>query len=90
MNTKLSEIKEEIKDLLFKAKEIVRRADKFEYDRASGYWIAQIETALDKNHDWLGGCMCTMEDTINALSDNDYEEEEDGEEQEDEEFQQEV
>jgi hypothetical protein len=51
------------------AKDLVRAGfggNSVGYERAK-YWIAAIETALDKDHDWLGGNMFTMEDTIQEL-----------------------
>ena len=51
----LVEIKEKMKELIYDAKHILRSVDKLIYERAK-YWIGQIECALDKEHDWLGGC----------------------------------
>ncbi len=46
--------------------------------RAESYWYAQITTALDNDHGYLGGCMCSMQDTLNEWEeeDNEWEEEE--------------
>jgi hypothetical protein len=59
----------EIKSMVWEAKDLVRAGfggNSVGYERAK-YWIAAIETALDKDHDWLGGNMFTMEDTIQEL-----------------------
>lgn len=64
---RLEEIKEEILGLLHEAEDIVRRGDRMTYQRAKSYWIPHIETALVKDTAYLGGSVFTMEDTINAL-----------------------
>jgi len=35
--------------------------------RADAYWMAHIKMALDKQHEYLGGSMVTMQDTIDEL-----------------------
>lgn len=65
----LEEIYQEIKSMMWEAREVARRGfgyDSTGYERAK-YWISAIETALDKDHDWLGGNMFTMADTIQEL-----------------------
>ena len=62
---RLSEIKDEVKDLIIEAISIVRQTD--EYDRAKGYWYAHIRGALDSDHSYLGGSMVTLQDTIDSL-----------------------
>lgn len=70
----LREIKDDIKNQIGEARNLLRFVESATTkERAKSYWLSQIETALDNDHDWLGGSMCTMEDTINEL---DYEEEE--------------
>jgi len=32
------------------------------------YWLAQLEIQLGGEHSYLGGSMCTMENTIDALN----------------------
>ena len=59
-------IKEEIKDMIRNAEIMLRGTD--EYNEAKSYWIPHILMALDDEHDYLGGSMNSMEDTINALS----------------------
>ena len=68
----LSDIKEEIKDLVYQAKRHVERGgNKFLLEQAKAYWIPHILMALDKEHDYLGGGMVTMQDTIDALEQSD-------------------
>lgn len=70
---RLEELYEEITDKVQEVREIVMYlsrggATAHVAARAKAYWLAQITTALSSNHDYLGGCMCTMEDTINELN----------------------
>ena len=65
----LMEIKIEIKDLVERALDIVREEGTPRMiNEAKAYWYAQILTKLDKDHDYLGGSMCTMEDTIKKIN----------------------
>lgn len=74
---RLQEIKDEMKDLLEEAKNIVRRnADSFAYNRAKSYWIAQISMALDDDHDYVGNAGCNMQETIDAFDEDNDEDEE--------------
>jgi len=61
----LSEVKEEMLELLNSAREAVRGTS--EASRAHAYWIAHIRMALDEDHEWLGGSMCTLQDSIDSL-----------------------
>lgn len=63
---RLSEIKEEIKELMHEVKSLLGRNDGV-WARAKAYWYAHIITALDKEHDYMGSSMTTMQDTINEL-----------------------
>jgi hypothetical protein len=75
---RLQEIQEEMLALLDEAKDILRRSDnKFLYEQARSYWLAHIKTALTNNHDYLGGSMVTMEDTIHGLEADEGEDEND-------------
>lgn len=67
---RLGEIKDEMKQLAQEAIDMVRRLgyDSQIYNRAKGYWYAHIVMALDKEHDFLGGSMCSMQDTIDELT----------------------
>jgi hypothetical protein len=42
--------------------------------RAECYWYAHIKTAITKEHFYLGGSMCTMDDTIEELRREDIDE----------------
>jgi hypothetical protein len=64
----LTDIKNEIKVLIDNALHIIKNADKGEYERARMYWYAHIVMALDKEHEYLGGSMFTMQDSIDAIS----------------------
>jgi hypothetical protein len=78
---RLLEIKEEIESLMDEAKRIIRNSgDKFAWEQARGYWYAHILTSLDKNSEFLGSSMCTMQDTIDRLDYENDEEEENEEE----------
>jgi len=63
---RLEEIKEEMLSLLDEAEHLVRQ-ERGVYDRAKSYWIPHIKMALTKEHEYLGGSMVTMEDTIEEL-----------------------
>ena len=75
----LEEVQEQMLELLDQAERIVSGTN--EYDSARGYWLAHIKTALSNDHDYLGGSMSTMQDTIDALregdEDEDYDDEDD-------------
>ncbi len=58
----LSEIQEELSNLVGEASELVRPTSSF--NSAEVYWIAQMLGALGER----GNEMCTMTDTINELN----------------------
>lgn len=62
---RLEEIKAEFLELLEEATGLLRGTG--EEERAKAYWLAHIRCALDDDHGYLGGSMCTMQDTIAAL-----------------------
>jgi len=62
---RLIEIKEEMLELLRETTQLTRGTT--EEDRARSYWQAHLRMALDDEHGYLGGSMCTLQDTINAL-----------------------
>ena len=66
---RLAEIRDEIKALVDEASRIVRET--IERKTAEAYWIPHILGALDDDHEYLGGSMQTMQDTIDALEDDD-------------------
>lgn len=54
------------------AERILKRVEnnKMIYERARSYWIPHIIMALTNDHEWLGGSMVTMEETIMEVNDN--------------------
>jgi hypothetical protein len=75
----LAEIQAEMVDLLDRARALLRGTGMVK-ERAEAYWLAHVETALSDDHDYLGGSMVTMADTIQELRGED---DDDGEEDED-------
>ena len=73
---RFEEIKEQFKELLEEAIDLVPHHARA---RAESYWYAHISTSLDNDHDYMGGSMCSMQDTLEQF----YEEEEDEEEDQD-------
>lgn len=68
---RFEEIMSEMKDLLQEAIDIVPDHARA---RAESYWYAQISMALDEDHGYMGGCMCSMQDTLEEFIDIDDEE----------------
>jgi len=64
---RLQDIKDEIKELVYEAQDLIPR-DTIEFSRAKSYWLPHILMALDKDHDYLGGSMCTMQETVDDLN----------------------
>lgn len=73
---RLYEIKDEIKELVYEARDLFPR-NSLTYERARSYWIAHILGALDDENDYLGGSMFTMKETIEELEDPEEEDEDD-------------
>lgn len=71
---RFEEIKVQIKGLLEEALYLVPDHARA---RAESYWYANIAMALDEDHGYLGGSMCSMQDTIEEFDEVDEEEEED-------------
>jgi len=69
---RLYEIQEEMTELLREARQLLRgtRAE----SRAKAYWIPGVLTSLTNQHSYLGRSMCTMEDTIRELEEEELEE----------------
>lgn len=68
-HNRLTEIKDEIKNLLDEAKGIIQDSDNdFIWEQARSYWYAHILTALDDESEFLGDSMCAMQQTIDALA----------------------
>lgn len=62
---RLQEIKEQMLELLDEAKELIPEG--MTKERAKCYWYAHIKTAILKEHEYLGGSMVTMEETIEEI-----------------------
>ena len=63
----LTEIHEQMTELVRMAERLLRQAPDLTYRRAHGYWLAQITMALSDDHDYLGRGTITMQDTIREL-----------------------
>jgi hypothetical protein len=63
---RIREIADEIRELLQEAMEIAGE-DEMVYARARSYWYPHILIALGGDHGYLGGSMCSMEDTAREL-----------------------
>jgi len=73
---RMVEIKDTIKELVEEALQILDRKS-ISYSRAESYWYPHILMELDSDHQWLGGSMCTMQDTIDEMSEDEEFDEED-------------
>ena len=71
---RFEEIIGEIKELLEEAFDLVPEHARA---RAESYWHSQITVALDDDHGYMGGCMCSMQDTLEEFNEIDEDEEED-------------
>ena len=71
---RFEEIKMQIKELLEEAFELVPEHVRAQ---AESYWYSQIAVALDDDHGYLGGSMCSMQDTLEEFDEVDEDEEED-------------
>ena len=70
----LTEIYEQMQELVHRAEMIMVRESGIVYEQARGYWLASLKTALSKDHNYIGGCMFTMQDAVDhALIDEDDE-----------------
>lgn len=64
----------EIKELLEEAIDLVPDHARA---RAESYWYSHISTSLNEDHGYLGGSMCSMQDTAEEFDEDEEEEEED-------------
>tara|TARA_S200000501_G_scaffold321758_1_gene317352 strand:- start:297 stop:524 length:228 start_codon:yes stop_codon:yes gene_type:complete len=69
---RFEEIKEQIKELLEEAIDLVPDHARA---RAESYWYPHISMALDEDHGYIGGSMCSMQDTIEEWEDEDEDDE---------------
>lgn len=63
---RLAEIKDQMKELLSEATQMIR-GEGITYERAKAYWIGHISCALDDDHMYVGGSSTTFADTIAEL-----------------------
>lgn len=70
---RLTEIKEQMLELLEEAKDLL--PEDICKERAKCYWYVHIKTAILKEHDFLGGSLVTVDDTISELGEESEEEE---------------
>jgi len=70
---RLTEIKEQMLELLEEAKDLLPEG--MTKERAKCYWYAHIKTALLKEHEFLGGSLVTVDDTISELGEDSKENE---------------
>lgn len=61
---RFEEIMEEMNDLLDEAMNLL---DNDEKHRARGYWYAHIKSAINKQTEFLGGSMLTMESSLESF-----------------------
>lgn len=79
--SRLREIQQEMLNLLEEAEHIVAiHALVMTAARAKSYWIPEIRIALLKEHDYLAGSMCCMDDTINEMLEDAHSSDESGDE----------
>lgn len=70
---RLTEIKEQMLELLEEAKDLIPEG--MTKERAKCYWYAHIKTAILKEHEFLGGSLVTVDDTISELGEDSEEDE---------------
>lgn len=70
---RLTEIKEQMLELLEEAKDLLPEG--MTKERAKCYWYAHIKTAILKEHEFLGGSLVTVDDTISELGEDSEEDE---------------
>jgi len=78
---RIMEIAEEIRDLVQEAMELVNENGYgLTQARARSYWYPHILTSLSSDHGYIGGSMCSMEDTARELEEEENEEDDEEEE----------
>ena len=68
---RFEEIIDEIKDLLEEAIDLVPEGTA--RSRAQSYWYAHMIVNVSEDHDYLGGSMHSMQDTLEEFDDEDEE-----------------
>ena len=64
---RLKELAEEIYDTLAEMEDILEEVAPEELERAEVYWMAHIDGALLSRKGWMGGSVISLEDTLEAL-----------------------
>lgn len=64
---RFEEIMDEVEDLLREARDIAAAAPGMTGERAELYWYRNIVSCIRNDTGILGGCMCSMEDTLAEL-----------------------
>jgi len=71
---RLEEIVEEIYDKLNEVRAILKEVAPEELERAEVYWMAHVDGALLNRKGWLGGSFVSLQDTLEALEEEEDEE----------------
>tara|TARA_B000000557_G_scaffold259061_1_gene254363 strand:- start:1769 stop:2077 length:309 start_codon:yes stop_codon:yes gene_type:complete len=71
---RFEEIIGEIRELLDEALDLVPEG--YSRSRAASYWYAHMIVNVTDDHDYMGGCMVGMQDTLEDFDEIDEEEEE--------------
>jgi hypothetical protein len=71
---RLEEIVEEIYDKLNEVRAILKEVAPEELERAEVYWMAHVDGALLNRKGWLGGSFVSLQDTLEALEEEEEEE----------------
>ena len=72
---RFEEIIGEIKELLEEALDLVPEG--YVRSRAESYWYAHMIVNVTDDHGYMGGSMCSMQDTLEEFDEEDEEDEED-------------
>ena len=72
---RLSELADEIYDKLDEMEDILSEVAPEELERARLYWMAHIRGALLSRQGWMARSVISLEDTLEALEDEEYEDE---------------
>lgn len=68
----LGEIQSQILDLVEQARALLRRNGlQGALMRAESYWVAHVITAVSNDHDYLGGSMVSLQNTIDEIKNDD-------------------
>jgi hypothetical protein len=74
----LREIQAQMLECLEQAKTLIAQSGQnMTLQRAEAYWLAHARIALTKDHAYLGGSMCSMEDTIAEIEEASEDDDED-------------